>query len=107
MPSWVTLSPQPRSLALALSQDNDVGTWPTATWRAFIRTHLALLAGTDFFTTEVLTLRGLITYYVLFFIHLASRRMDIAGITIHPDERPSWNGSPPIAKTMGLSKSHL
>jgi hypothetical protein len=27
----------------------------------------------DFFTAEVLTLRGLITYYVLFFIHLESR----------------------------------
>ena len=38
----------------------------TTTWPAFIRTHLALLAGTDFFTTEVLTLRGLVTYYVLF-----------------------------------------
>ena len=58
----------------------------TTTWSAFIRTHLALLAGTDFFTAEVLTLRGLVTYYVLFFIHLESRRVDIAGITIHPDE---------------------
>jgi hypothetical protein len=48
---------------------------------------LALLAGTDFFTAEVLTLRGLVTYYVLFFIHLESRRVDIAGITVHPDER--------------------
>ena len=38
----------------------------TTTWPAFIRTHLALLAGTDFFTAEVLTLRGLVTYYVLF-----------------------------------------
>ena len=58
----------------------------TTTWSAFIRTHLALLAGTDFFTAEVLTLRGLVTYYVLFFIHLESRRVDIAGITVHPDE---------------------
>src|ERR1700740_1445833 len=58
----------------------------TTTWPDFIRTHLALLAGTDFFTAEVLTLRGLVTYYVLFFIHLESRRVDIAGITIHPDE---------------------
>jgi putative transposase len=31
------------------------------TWAAFIRTHQALLAGTDFFTAEVLTLRGLVT----------------------------------------------
>ena len=47
---------------------------------------MALLAGTDFVTAEVLTLRGLVTYYVPFFIHLGSRRVDIAGITIHPDE---------------------
>src|SRR3974377_1405470 len=59
----------------------------TTSWAAFIRMHLALLAGTDFFTAEVLTLRGLVTYYVLFFIHLESRRVDIAGITVHPDER--------------------
>src|ERR1700741_3995159 len=58
----------------------------TTTWPDFIRTHLALLAGTDFFTAEVLTLRGLVTYYLLFFIHLESRGVDIAGITIHPDE---------------------
>lgn len=59
----------------------------TTTWPAFIRIHLALLPGTDFLTAEVLTLRGLVTYYVLFFIHLESRRVDIAGITVHPDER--------------------
>jgi len=57
------------------------------TWAEFIRAHLAVLAGTDFFTVEVLTLRGLVTYYVLFFIHLESRRIDIAGITVHPDEQ--------------------
>src|SRR4030081_3443761 len=58
----------------------------TTPWAAFIRTHVALLAGTDFFTAEVLTLRGLVTYYVLFFIHLESRRVHIAGITVHPNE---------------------
>jgi len=58
----------------------------TTTWPAFIRTHLALLARTDVFTAEVLTLRGLVSSYVLFFIHLESRRVGIAGITIHPDE---------------------
>ena len=59
----------------------------TTTWAEFIRTHLVLLAGTDFFTVEVLTWRGLVTYYVLFFIHLESRRVDIAGITDHPNEQ--------------------
>jgi len=28
----------------------------------------------------------LVTYYVLFFIHLGSRRVAIAGITVHPNE---------------------
>ena len=59
----------------------------TTTWAAFIRTHLSVLAGTDFFSVEVFTLRGLVTYYVLFFIHLETRRVNIAGITVHPDER--------------------
>jgi len=61
----------------------------TTTWAAFIRTHLALLAGTDFFTAEVLMLRGLVTYYVLFFIHFESRRVDIAGITVHKNPAAS------------------
>jgi hypothetical protein len=43
-------------------------------------------AGTDFFTVEVLTWRGLVTYYVLFFLHVESRRVTVAGITRHPDE---------------------
>ena len=45
----------------------------TTTWADFIRAHMAVLAGTDFFTVEVLTLRGLVTYYVLFFICLETR----------------------------------
>src|ERR1700676_4555708 len=58
----------------------------TTTWAAFIRAHLAVLAGTDFFSVEVFTLRGLVTYYVLFFIHHETRMVNIAGVTLHPDE---------------------
>ena len=47
---------------------------------------MAVLAGSDFFTVEVLTWRGLATYYVLFFIHLETRRVIIGGITKHPTE---------------------
>jgi putative transposase len=54
------------------------------TWKDFIASHLAVLAGTDLFTVEVLTWRGLATYYVLFFIHLESRRVSLAGLTRHP-----------------------
>jgi len=58
----------------------------TTTWKDFIRAHLAVLVATDFFTVEVLTLQGLMTYYVLFFIHLESRRICLAGVTRHPDQ---------------------
>jgi putative transposase len=40
----------------------------TTSWRDFISAHKDVLVGADFFTVEVLTLRGLVTYYVLFFI---------------------------------------
>jgi putative transposase len=55
-------------------------------WAHFVRTHMAVLAGIDFFTVEVLTWRGLATYYVLFFLHLETRRVTVAGITQHPTE---------------------
>ena len=58
----------------------------TTTWKEFIATHMAVLAGADFFTVEVLTWRGLATYYVLFFLHLDSRRVTLGGITRHPTE---------------------
>src|SRR5438105_9753576 len=38
----------------------------TTTWKEFIRTHMEVLVATDFFTAEVWTLGGLVTYYVLF-----------------------------------------
>ncbi len=54
-------------------------------WKDFIAAHISVLAGADFFT-EVLTWRGLVTYYVLFFLHLETRRVNVAGITRHPDQ---------------------
>ena len=45
---------------------------------------MEVLAGTDFFTVEVFTLKGLVTYYVLFFIQLDTRRVCLAGITPYP-----------------------
>jgi len=56
----------------------------TTTWKEFIRTHMDVLVAADFFTTEVWTLGGLVTYYILFFIHLGSRQVHVAGVTPHP-----------------------
>src|SRR5919109_5216837 len=59
----------------------------TTTWRAFIRRHMAILWATDFFTTAVWTLGGLVTFYVLFFIKLDTREIRMAGVTAHPNEQ--------------------
>jgi transposase InsO family protein len=58
----------------------------TTTWREFIRTHMDMLWATDFFSTEVWTVGGLVTFYVLFFIKLDTREVRIAGVTAHPNE---------------------
>ncbi len=55
------------------------------TWKEFIQAHQSVLAAADFFTAEVWTLRGLVTCYVLFVIHLATRRVEIAGVTCSPN----------------------
>jgi len=58
----------------------------TTTWKEFIRTHMEVLVATDFFTAEVWTLGGLVTYYVLFFIRLGTREVQVAGVTPHPNQ---------------------
>jgi transposase InsO family protein len=56
------------------------------TWRTFMRAHWPALVAADFFTTEVWTVRGLVTYYTAFVIELHSRRVRMLGSTPHPDE---------------------
>jgi putative transposase len=55
------------------------------TWHNFIQRHIKTVWATDFFTKTVWTGRGPVTYYVLFFIHLHTRRVHIAGMTPNPD----------------------
>ena len=54
-------------------------------WQTFLKAHWGGIAGADFFTTEVWTWRGLVTYYTVFVIDLASRRVQILGSTPHPE----------------------
>ena len=56
------------------------------TWSQFLKAHWSVLAAADFFTVEVWGLRGLVTYYVFFVIELATRRIEIAGITPGPND---------------------
>ena len=71
---------------------HSVGTAPerqrNTTWSEFIRRHKQALWATDFFTTEVWTCSGLTTFYVLFFLHLQTRKVVLSGLTLYP--REAW-----------------
>ena len=58
---------------------------PTS-WETFLRAQWGAIAGADFFTTDVWTWRGLVTYYTVFVIDLASRRSPLRALTA----RVSW-----------------
>src|ERR687888_1203334 len=53
-------------------------------WAQFLKLRWEVLAATDLFTVEVAPWHGLVTYYVLVVMELATRRIEIAGITPHP-----------------------
>ena len=55
------------------------------TWRELLAAHWDVLAATDCCTVEGWTPRGLPRFTVLVLIHLASRRVQIAGISAEPE----------------------
>ena len=57
-----------------------------STWKNFLKAHWDVLASVDFTTIEVWTRNGLATYYLLFFMELATRRVHFAGLAANPDE---------------------
>jgi putative transposase len=71
----------------------------TMSWREFIHSHREVLAAVDFFTAEVWTVGGFMTYYVLTFMRVANRSVGIAGITTSPD--PRWRE--PMARNLSLA----
>jgi len=53
-------------------------------WATFIKAHLGVIVGMDFFTVEVVTWLGLLRYHVLFAIDVAGRKVAILGIAANP-----------------------
>jgi putative transposase len=76
-----------RSTVARVLKDNGIPPAPDrpSSWRTFLRAHWGAIAGADFFTTEVWTSRGLVTYYTLFVLDLESRRVQVVGSTPNPD----------------------
>jgi putative transposase len=56
------------------------------TWKAFLEAHWDVLAAVDFTTIEVWTKSGLQTFFLLFVMEIATRRVCSAGCTSNPDE---------------------
>ena len=54
-------------------------------WKVFLASHKEVMAATDFCSVEILTQKGLVRCMILFFIDIASRRVEIAGIKANPD----------------------
>ena len=57
-----------------------------STWKTFIKSHWDVLGAIDFTTMEVWTKGGLVTYYLLFVMEVATRRVHFAGCTPNPSE---------------------
>ncbi|MGK0520737.1 MAG: putative transposase [Planctomycetota bacterium] len=55
------------------------------TWSTFLKSHADVIRAADFFTVDVWMKRGLVTNYVFFVIHHATRMVEIAGITPNPN----------------------
>jgi hypothetical protein len=55
-------------------------------WKSFLEAHWDVLASVDFTTIVVWTKSGLVTYYLLFFMELATRREHLVGLTANSGE---------------------
>jgi putative transposase len=54
------------------------------TWSDFVRRHAATLWACDFLSVRSATLKGFVDLYVLFFIHIGSRRVFVSGVSAEP-----------------------
>ena len=56
-------------------------------WATFLKAHWGAIAAMDLFAVEVVTITGLVRYFVLIVIDLETRRVEVAGIVHQPDGR--------------------
>jgi putative transposase len=54
-------------------------------WDEFLKIHAKTLWACDFLSKKVWTKWGLAEFFILFFVHVGSRRVHVSGMTTHPD----------------------
>jgi putative transposase len=77
-----------RSTVIKILKENGLDPGPKrgeGSWEEFIKQHAATLWACDFFSKKVWTASGLVEMFLLFFIHVGSRRVHLAGMTAHPN----------------------
>ena len=78
-----------RSTVVAILKEHGLDPGPKrgeGTWSEFVKRHAETLWATDFVSKKVWTKNGLVDVFVLFFIHVGTRRVHVAGMTTAPDE---------------------
>jgi putative transposase len=79
-------------------------------WDDFVTRHAATLWACDFVSVRTLTMTGVVELYLLFFIHIGSRRVIVSAPTANPDAawvaQQARNASMQMQK-WGLSASRL
>jgi putative transposase len=77
-----------RSTVVNILRDNGLDPGPKrgeGTWDEFVTRHAQTLWACDFFSKNVWTMRGLVEYFIFFVVHFGSRRVEVVGMTPHPD----------------------
>ncbi len=77
-----------RSTVIKILRANGLEPGPNrgeGSWADFLKRHAATLWATDFFSVKVWTKAGFVEYFVLFFIQVGSRRVQLVNLTPHPD----------------------
>ena len=77
------------------------------TWDKFVKRHFKTLWACDFFTKTVWTMFGPKTFHVLFFIHVHTRKVHIAGFTKHPTQQWVTNKTKTISFLFDDGKKKL
>ena len=55
-------------------------------WKEFLKSHWDIMTATDFLSVELLTPRGLVKCMILFFIDIKTRKVEIGGVKVSPDD---------------------